>query len=155
MAVPPLEKRTFARNFRQSMVRTDQIIRTRRLTDIEVSRINRILKARAQRHIAAGRREWLYPEQQASGIKARHVVSKVPILDPEIMAPRLAERPNEEISILAEMGVTAARQALARAGREAKDVDAVLCACSNLQRAYPAIAVEIQDALSIDGRARA
>lgn len=66
-SVPPLEKRTFARNFRQSMVRTDQIIRTRRLADIEVSRINRILKARAQRHIAAGSSEWLYPEQQASG----------------------------------------------------------------------------------------
>lgn len=46
-SVTPLEKRTFARNFRQSMVRTDQMIRTRRLTDIEVSRINRVLKARA------------------------------------------------------------------------------------------------------------
>ena len=64
---PPLEKRTFARNFRQSMVRTDQMIRTRRFTDIEVSRINRVLKARANRHIAAGRREWLYPEQHAPG----------------------------------------------------------------------------------------
>ncbi|ARS26795.1 DUF4238 domain-containing protein [Sphingomonas sp. KC8] len=66
-SAPPLEKRTFARNFRQSMVRTDQMIRTRRLTDVEVSRINRVLKARAQRHIAAGRREWLHPESQATG----------------------------------------------------------------------------------------
>lgn len=89
--------------------------------------------------------------EKASGIKSRHVVSKAPILDPDIMCPRIAERPNEELSILAEMGVTAAREALARAGRDAKDVDAVLCACSNLQRAYPAIAVEIQDALGIDG----
>ncbi|MGE4060388.1 MAG: DUF4238 domain-containing protein [Sphingomonadales bacterium] len=64
---PPLEKRTFARNFRQSMVRTDRIIRSRRLDDIEVSTINRVLKARAQRHIAAGSREWLYPEKVATG----------------------------------------------------------------------------------------
>ncbi|MCE6983197.1 hypothetical protein EI534_38805, partial [Pseudomonas frederiksbergensis] len=48
-SVPPLEKRIFARNFRQSMVRTDKMIRTRRLTDIEVARINHVLKARAQR----------------------------------------------------------------------------------------------------------
>ncbi len=89
--------------------------------------------------------------EKASGIKARHVVSKAPILDPAIMAPRLPERANDEISILAEMGVAAARQALERAGRDAKDVDAVLCACSNLQRPYPAIAVEIQDALGIEG----
>jgi len=66
-SVPPLEKRTFARNFRQSMVRTDTMIRTRRLTDIEVSAINRVLKARAQRHVAAGRRDWLRPENVASG----------------------------------------------------------------------------------------
>ena len=89
--------------------------------------------------------------EKASGIKSRHVVSKAPILDPDVMCPRIAERPNEELSILAEMGVAAAREALARAGRDASDVDAVLCACSNLQRAYPAIAVEIQDALGIDG----
>lgn len=66
-SVPPLEKRTFARNFRQSIVRKDQMVRTRWLTDLEVSRINRVLKARAKRHIAAGRREWLCPEQHAVG----------------------------------------------------------------------------------------
>lgn len=66
-SVAPLEKRTFARNFRQSMVRTDKIIRTRRLKDFEVSVINCVLKARAQRHIAAGRPEWLHPENVATG----------------------------------------------------------------------------------------
>jgi beta-ketodecanoyl-[acyl-carrier-protein] synthase len=89
--------------------------------------------------------------EKASGIKSRFVLSKAPILDPEIMAPRIAERPNDELSVLAEMAVKAARDALARADRDAADVDAVLCACSNLQRAYPAMAVEIQDALGIDG----
>lgn len=89
--------------------------------------------------------------EKASGIKSRFVLSKAPILDPEIMAPRIPERSNDELSVLAEMAVAAARDALARAGRDAADVDAVLCACSNLQRAYPAIAVEIQNALGIDG----
>ena len=106
--------------------------------------------------IARGDLEALQPSsvefiEKASGIKSRHVVSKAPILDPDVMCPRIPERPNEELSILAEMGVEAAREALARAGRDAADVDAVLCACSNLQRAYPAIAVEIQDALGIQG----
>ncbi|MFN3989291.1 MAG: beta-ketoacyl-ACP synthase III [Erythrobacter sp.] len=89
--------------------------------------------------------------EKASGIKARYVLSKEAILDPATMCPRLPERPNEEISIMAEIGVAAARDALARAGRDAKDVDAVLCAASNMQRAYPAMAIEIQAALGIEG----
>jgi beta-ketodecanoyl-[acyl-carrier-protein] synthase len=89
--------------------------------------------------------------EKASGIKARHVMTKAPILDPAIMAPRMAERADDEISIMAEIGVTAAREALARAGRDPGDVDAVLCAASNMQRAYPAMAIEIQQALGIDG----
>ncbi|WP_375291757.1 beta-ketoacyl-ACP synthase III [Qipengyuania sp.] len=89
--------------------------------------------------------------EKASGIKARHVVSKAPVLDTEVMAPRLPERGNEEISILAEIGVSAARDALERAGRDAGDVDAVLCAASNMQRPYPAMAIEIQEALGIEG----
>lgn len=89
--------------------------------------------------------------EKASGIKARHVMSKAPLLDPEIMTPRWPERPDEELSVLAEMGVKAARDALERAGRDAADVDAVLCACSNMQRPYPAMAIEIQHALGIEG----
>ena len=89
--------------------------------------------------------------EKASGIKARHVVSKAPVLDAKIMAPRIPERGNDELSILAEIGVAAARDALARAGRDASQVDAVLCAASNMQRPYPAMAIEIQQALGIDG----
>lgn len=89
--------------------------------------------------------------EKASGIKARHVMSKAPILDPETMCPRLPERSNDEISVMAEIGVAAAKQALERAGRAPEDVDAVLCAASNMQRAYPAMAIEIQQALGIDG----
>ncbi|SFJ61767.1 DUF4238 domain-containing protein [Caulobacter sp. UNC279MFTsu5.1] len=61
----PLDKRTFARNFGTSLVRTDTFIRTRKLAGPEVSAINAILKRRARRYIAAGREEWLHPEQQA------------------------------------------------------------------------------------------
>ena len=89
--------------------------------------------------------------EKASGIKSRFVLAKAPILDPAIMAPRLPERPNDQISLLAEIAVAAARDALARAGRNASDVDAVICACSNLQRPYPAIAIEVQQALGIEG----
>lgn len=89
--------------------------------------------------------------EKASGIKARHVLSKAPILDSAIMAPRLPERGNDELSIMAEIGVAAARDALANAGRAPGDVDAVLCAASNMQRAYPAMAIEIQQALGIEG----
>ncbi|MEO0464789.1 MAG: beta-ketoacyl-ACP synthase III [Pseudomonadota bacterium] len=89
--------------------------------------------------------------EKASGIKARHVMTKEPILDPEVMCPRFEERPNTQISLMAEIGVTAARQALERAGRAPEDVDAVLCAAANMQRAYPAMAIEIQQELGIDG----
>ncbi len=89
--------------------------------------------------------------EKASGIKSRYVVDKDGVLDPDIMAPRLPERPNEQISILAEMAVHAAREALKKAGRDPKDVDAVICAASNMQRAYPAMAIEVQDALGIEG----
>ena len=106
--------------------------------------------------IAAGEMEPLTESsvefiEKASGIKARHVMAKEPVLDPDIMAPRWPQRANEELSILAEIAVKAARQAMERAGRAAEDVDAVLCAASNMERPYPAMAIEIQQALGIDG----
>jgi beta-ketodecanoyl-[acyl-carrier-protein] synthase len=106
--------------------------------------------------IAAGEVEELQPSsveiiEKASGIKARHVIAKAPLLDPEVMAPRWAERPNEEISVLAEIGVKAATAALNAAQRDPSEVDAVLCAASNMQRAYPAMAIEIQAALGVEG----
>ncbi|WP_018148035.1 beta-ketoacyl-ACP synthase III [Henriciella marina] len=89
--------------------------------------------------------------EKASGIKSRYVVDKSGVVDPAVMRPIIPERPNEEISILAEIAVKAARQALETAGRDPKDVDAVICAASNMQRAYPAMAIEVQEALGIEG----
>ncbi len=106
--------------------------------------------------IAAGTVTALEPSsaafiEKASGIKSRYVMEKTGILDPRRMAPRIAERPNEELSLQAEMCVAAAREALERAGRTPADIDMVLVGCSNLQRPYPAMAVEVQQALGIDG----
>ncbi|MBO3276421.1 beta-ketoacyl-ACP synthase III [Pseudomonas schmalbachii] len=89
--------------------------------------------------------------EKASGIKSRFVVDKAGILDPQRMTPRIPERSNDDWGILCEMAVAAAKEALQRAGRTPADIDGVIVACSNLQRAYPAIAIEVQAALGIQG----
>ena len=106
--------------------------------------------------IAAGEKEALERSSsefilKASGIKSRYVVNKSGVLDPGRMAPEIAERANEEQSIQCEIGVAAAEQAMAMAGKTAADIDAVLVAASNMQRPYPAMAVELQAALGIEG----
>lgn len=88
---------------------------------------------------------------KASGIKSRHVYIKDGILDVDRMRPNIPERAENELSNQAEIGVYAAKKALEAAGREAKDVDVVIVSCAYTQRAYPAIAIEIQDALGIEG----
>ncbi|HWE45270.1 MAG TPA: beta-ketoacyl-ACP synthase III [Caulobacteraceae bacterium] len=89
--------------------------------------------------------------EKASGVKARYVMDKAGILNPKLMRPVLPERTNEEVSILAEMAVKAADEALARWGKPRESIGAVLCAASNMQRPYPAMAVEVQDALGLGG----
>ena len=89
--------------------------------------------------------------EKASGIKARYVMDKQGILDPAIMRPIIAERPNEQLSILAEMAVAAAEDALKNWGGDVSDIGAVICAASNMQRPYPAMSVEIQNVLGIGG----
>ncbi|KAA9008218.1 beta-ketoacyl-ACP synthase III [Histidinibacterium aquaticum] len=88
---------------------------------------------------------------QASGIESRYVMDKSGLLDPDRMYPSLRPRSDEEPSLMAEIGVAAARTALAEAGVAAEEVDAIFCAASNHERPYPAIAVEIQDVLGAGG----
>ena len=88
---------------------------------------------------------------KASGIESRYVMEKSGVLDPDRMRPRLETRSEDELGVQAEMALPAIRDALAQAGRADADVDAVIVGCSNLQRAYPAVAVEIQDALGAGG----
>lgn len=89
--------------------------------------------------------------EKASGIKSRYVWNKEGVLDPDRLIPRIPERSNDEPSVMCEMAIAAAREALERSGRSATEIDAVICAASNMQRAYPAMAVEIQAALGING----
>ena len=89
--------------------------------------------------------------EKASGIRQRYVIDKAGVLDPTRMTPRFAPRADDELSLMAEIAVAAARQALEQAGKTGADVDAVLCASANMQRAYPAMAVEIQQALGAGG----
>ena len=89
--------------------------------------------------------------EKASGIKSRYVVDKTGVLDVDRMAPHIPARPNESLSVLAEMAVKAAREALRSADLDPSDIDGVICAASNMQRGYPAVAVEIQGALGIEG----
>ena len=69
--------------------------------------------------------------EKASGVKSRYVISKGPILDPNIMAPRIPARPDDDPSILAEIAAIAAQQAMDAVGRKAEEVGAIIVACSN------------------------
>jgi beta-ketodecanoyl-[acyl-carrier-protein] synthase len=88
---------------------------------------------------------------KASGIESRYVMDKSGVLDPARMYPALRQRSDDEPSLMAEMGADAARKALAQAGCDAGDVDLVICAASNMERAYPAMAVELQEVLGAGG----
>ncbi|WP_203293093.1 beta-ketoacyl-ACP synthase III [Maricaulis parjimensis] len=106
--------------------------------------------------IARGTVEPLNPSssafiEKASGIKSRYTIDKAGVLDVNRMRPRVAPRPNEALALTAEAGVAAARDALAAAGRDPKDVDAVICSATSMQRTYPCMAIEMQDALGIEG----
>jgi beta-ketodecanoyl-[acyl-carrier-protein] synthase len=72
--------------------------------------------------IEAGEIEALSPSsvefiEKASGIKSRYVVDKAGVLDIDRMVPFIAERSNEQISILAEIGVKACQDALNAPGK--------------------------------------
>ena len=89
--------------------------------------------------------------EKASGIRQRYVIDKTGVLDPTRMRPHFAPRPDDHISLMAEIATDAAQKALAAADRQGHEVDAVLCAAANMQRAYPAMACEIQQAIGAGG----
>lgn len=88
---------------------------------------------------------------KASGIEQRYVLDKEGVLDPTRMYPSLRQRSDDEQGIMTEIALDACHKALAAAGRSGEDVDLVICAASNLERAYPAVAIEIQQALGAGG----
>ncbi|MDG2460371.1 MAG: beta-ketoacyl-ACP synthase III [Luminiphilus sp.] len=89
--------------------------------------------------------------EKASGIRSRYVIDKRGILDPNTMVPCIPERPDNEPSVMCEIACRAAEEALASAGITADTLDAVIVAASNMQRAYPAMAIEVQAALGAKG----
>jgi beta-ketodecanoyl-[acyl-carrier-protein] synthase len=106
--------------------------------------------------IAAGRAQPLQESSaefilKASGIKQRFVEDRTGLLDPERLCPNIPDRSDDEMSIQCEYAVKAARVALEQAGRRGDEVDLVILAASNLQRLYPAIAIEVQQAIGARG----
>lgn len=91
--------------------------------------------------------------EHASGIKHRRAHTPDGILDPDRMAPRIAAREDDDLSVMAEFGAAAARKALDDAGVDASQVDLVICAASHLQRLYPALGIEIQKEIGAQGAA--
>ena len=89
--------------------------------------------------------------EKASGIQRRYVLEKSGVLDPTRMKPRFAPRADDELSLMAEIALDASRQALLAAGLQGSEIDGVLCAAANMQRAYPAMACEIQQAVGAGG----
>ena len=88
---------------------------------------------------------------KASGIKQRYTYCKDGILDIERMRPSIPERTPDELSHQAEMALHAAREAMQASGKMASEIDMVVVSCAYTQRAYPAIAIEVQAALGIEG----
>lgn len=89
--------------------------------------------------------------EKASGIKNRFAYCKDGILDTSRMRPRIPARADNELSVQAEIALAAARKALTSANKSADQIDVVIVACSYTQRAYPAISIEVQHALGIQG----
>lgn len=87
----------------------------------------------------------------ASGIEQRYVLDRDGVLDPERMHPNLPARPDDAPGYMAEIGLDAAQKALTEAGLTGTDIDLVICAASNMERAYPAVGVEIQQLLGAGG----
>jgi beta-ketodecanoyl-[acyl-carrier-protein] synthase len=89
--------------------------------------------------------------EKASGIKSRYVYVKDGILDIDRMRPNIPERSEDELSDQAEMAIFAAKDALKAANKTPTDIDVVIVSCAYTQRSYPALAIEVQDALGIKG----
>jgi beta-ketodecanoyl-[acyl-carrier-protein] synthase len=118
--------------------------------DAENARNGDAIKAGTQAPLQHSSSEFIV---KASGIKSRYVVDKAGLLDPTFMRPRIRRRGDDEPSLMVEMALSAAREALERANRKPDEIDLVIVACSNMQRAYPAISVELQHHLGTSGYA--
>ena len=91
--------------------------------------------------------------EKASGIKSRYVIDKEGILDINRMMPRVKNEHPDRLSIHAEVGIEAAKKAMNQANIKPGEIDAVIVGTSHSARNYPAVAIEIQQELGINGYA--
>jgi beta-ketodecanoyl-[acyl-carrier-protein] synthase len=89
--------------------------------------------------------------KNSSGIEERHVIEASGIIDPCRMRPNLDDRALDKLSYQAEMGISAVSKALHQANKSACDVGMLISVCSNYERPYPGLAIEVQKALGING----
>lgn len=127
------------------------------LVDAYNAFVNRFNEEHAQ-EIAEGRREALPLSssefiEKASGIKSRYAMYKEGMLDIDRMKPKFpyASCDNDHELETVTMSVEAAKEAMARAGKTASDIDLVILSTANIQRSYPATAIEVQNRLGIQG----
>jgi beta-ketodecanoyl-[acyl-carrier-protein] synthase len=89
--------------------------------------------------------------EKASGIKSRYVMHKEGITDVDVLHPVMTKNAPDQPPEMVLMAVEAAKQALSNAGKQATDIDLVILGSSNMQRSYPAMAVEVQQLLGASG----
>ena len=91
--------------------------------------------------------------EKASGIRTRYLIDKKNTLDPNMMRPQVNNEHESRISIHAKAGIEAAKKAIANTNLQISDIDAVIVGTSHAPRNYPAVAIEIQNELGIEGYA--
>ncbi len=90
--------------------------------------------------------------EKASGISSRFAYVKDGILDPDVHAPA-HPAPRRGRAFAPGRDVAERRRATRSptAGKTAADIDMVIVSCAYTERSYPAIAIEVQHALGIEG----
>ncbi|MCK0068680.1 MULTISPECIES: beta-ketoacyl-ACP synthase III [Kordiimonas] len=94
--------------------------------------------------------------EKASGIKSRHMIEVEGVMDLNRMMSKLPEEAHgdqDKPCIQAEMGIAAAKMAIEAAGIDAGDIDHLICSSAVMQRAFPAIGIEVQHHLGTGGSA--
>lgn len=91
--------------------------------------------------------------EKASGIKSRYVMYKDGLIDPKIMKPVFPMTQEGNTPELVQMGIAAAKEAMAQAGKTPDDIDMVVVSSTFRQRDFPGMSVEIQRDLGIKGTA--
>ncbi|WP_419811845.1 beta-ketoacyl-ACP synthase III [Bacterioplanoides sp.] len=91
--------------------------------------------------------------EKASGIKSRYVMYKDGLINPDIMHPVFPMTTEGNTPELVQMGLAAAKDAMAQAGKTAADIDMVVVSSTYRQRDFPGMSIEIQRDLGIKGSA--